>query len=259
MAETKGSNPRGRRANELLSATAAMTLEDAVAIAVDTYVHGEAPWRAVLIAAYEETGDEWAHLAEAVKILLAWNGHADVDSVGMTLFRAWWMALQPRIDLVSKEAVQSGEALSEAARHALLAALDEATQQLIQQYGRLQVPWGEVYRARRGGESWPVGGVAGEAGLVTLRAVNGGEPVDGVSYIESGQSCTTVVMLKQGDVCSYSVVPYGQSEDPDSTHYTDQGRLLFCKGKLKDTWFARERLEEHVASRQVLTVKVAWH
>jgi acyl-homoserine-lactone acylase len=124
----------------------------------------------------------------------------------------------------------------------------------MRQFGRLRVPWGEVYRAKRGEESWPVGGVAGEAGLVTLRAISGAEPVDGVSIIESGQSCTTVVMLKVGDVRSYSVVPYGQSEDPSSPHYTDQGRLLFSKGILKDTWFSRERLEEQIESRQTLTV-----
>jgi acyl-homoserine lactone acylase PvdQ len=49
-------------------------------------------------------------------------------------------------------------------------------------------------------------------------------------------------------------VPYGQSEDPGSPHYTDQGRHLFCQGKLKDTWFSQERLEGHGESRQVLQV-----
>jgi hypothetical protein len=53
-------------------------------------------------------------------------------------------------------------------------------------------------------------------------------------------------------VRSYSVVPYGQSEDPTSLHYTDQGRCLFSEAKLKDTWFSRERLEGHIESRQVI-------
>ena len=97
--------------------------------------------------------------------------------------------------------------------------------------------------------------MAGEAGLVTLRAVGGGEPdEEGVSYIESGQSCTTVVVLEEGDVRSYSVVPYGQSEDPSSPHYTDQGRRLFQESKLKDSWFSRERLQGHIESHQALTV-----
>ena len=59
-------------------------------------------------------------------------------------------------------------------------------------------------------------------------------------------------MLKEGDVRSYSVVPYGQSEASNSPHYTDQGRLLFSEGKLKDTWFSRERLEGHIESQKTL-------
>jgi acyl-homoserine-lactone acylase len=257
MDATDGSNPRGRRANELLAAAEQMTLEDAISIANDTYVHGEAPWRAALLASYEAKKDAVSSppVREAIEILRAWNGHADKGSAGMTLFRAWWLALQPKRDQVPEAEIKQEKSLPKEAQAALLEALVEVSQQLEAQFGRLDVPWGEVYRAKRGDRSWPVSGVAGEAGLVTLRAIHGGEPdADGVSYIESGQSCTTVVMLKKGDVRSYSVVPYGQSEDPGSAHYTDQGRLLFCEGKLKDSWFSRERLEGHVESRQTLTV-----
>ena len=56
----------------------------------------------------------------------------------------------------------------------LLISLSEAVTQLQEQFGRIQVQWGEVYRARRGDESWPVSGVAREGGgrLVTLRVVS---------------------------------------------------------------------------------------
>ena len=254
MADTEGSNPRGRRANALLTAAEGMTLEDAVAIATDTYVDGERPWRTMLLAAYETHGTSWAHLDDAVDILRAWDGHADKEGCGMTLFRAWWVALELRRELVPEQMLDGSQALSEDAAQALLSALDEAGKRLRDQFGRIDVPWGEVYRARRGDESWPVSGIA-VAGLVTLRGIPGGEPTDGVSYIEGGQSCTTVVMLKAGDVRSYSVVPYGQSEDPVSPHYTDQGRRLFSETRLKDSWFSRERLEGHVESRELVAVQ----
>jgi acyl-homoserine lactone acylase PvdQ len=257
MASTDGSNPRGRRANELLSTTARMTLEDAVAIANDTYVHGQEPWRAALLDSYGAQAEAHPHLGEAIEILCSWNGHADRESVGMTLFRAWWLALQPGRDRIPKEVIHGGEPLSKEVQETLLSALAEAVQRLTQRFSTIRVRWGDVYRARRGDASWPISGIAGQAGLVTLRAVNGGEPdPSGISYIESGQSCTTVVMLKKGDVRSYSAVPYGQSEDPASPHYTDQGRLLFSERKLKDTWFSRERLEGHIESRQAL--RVTW-
>ncbi|MBN1138805.1 MAG: penicillin acylase family protein [Anaerolineae bacterium] len=252
MAETDGSNPRGRRANDLLSAITQMTLEEAIAVANDTFVHGHEPWRTALLTAYEALGGD-QEMGQAITILRAWDGRADKESAGMTMFRAWWVALQSAGEPLSGEAVLRAEHPVQAA---LLAALAGAVRQVKGQFGRLDVPWGECYRARRGDQSWPVSGVAGEHGLVTLRAVNGGEPdCHGISTIQSGQSCTTVVMLEPGNVRSYSVVPYGQSEDPDSSHFTDQGRLLFAEEKLKDSWFARERLEGHIESRQTLTIK----
>jgi acyl-homoserine-lactone acylase len=256
MDATDGSNPRGRRANELLAAAERMALEDATAIANDTYVHGEAPWRAALLAAYEaRPGDSTPLLQQAIDILHDWDGHADKEAPGMTLFYAWRLALDGGQDQLPRADIERGATPPGDVQRALLDALTEVAQELQRRFGRLDVPWGEVYRARRGERSWPIDGVANWNGLVTLRAVHGAEPdEEGVSYIESGQSCTTVVMLKRGDVRSYSVVPYGQSEDPDSPHYTDQGRLLFQERKLKDSWFQRERLEGHIESEQTLMV-----
>ncbi|MBI1927382.1 penicillin acylase family protein [Candidatus Poribacteria bacterium] len=250
-------NPRGQRASELLSTIRKMTLEDAIAIANDTYVHGEKPWRDGLLAAYRAKADAYSHLNEAVDILRSWDGHANKESIGMTLFREWWRTLRPRRHLM-EYAVQCGDLLSEKAQNTLLTSLNEAVNNLKTWFGSLQVPWGKVYRARRGEESWPVSGVAGDY-FQTLRLVNGGPDPDenGIYSIQSGQVCTTVVMLKKGDVRSYSVVPYGQSEDLNSPHATDQGRLLFSEGKLKDTWFSRDRLEGHIESQKTLTAVFA--
>jgi acyl-homoserine-lactone acylase len=251
---TERSNPRGRQANERLAAAEQMTLEEAQSIANDTYLNGEAPWRAALLAACESRANE-PSLRQAVDLLRAWDGHADKDSTGMTLYRAWWHALEGKREGLPLEAIERGEPLPGDAQETLVQTLSEVAQELQRRYGRIDVPWGAVHRARRGEQSWPIDGVAEWADLVTLRAVHGAQDEEGVSYGESGQSCTTVVMLQRGDVRSYSVVPYGQSEDPDSPHYTDQGRLLFQERKLKDSWFQRERLEGHVESEQTLTVR----
>jgi len=233
MDRTEGTNSRGRRANALLAAAERMTVEGALVIANDTSVDGERPWRCALLAAYERHGASWTFLEEAIALLRAWDGHADIESVGMTLYHGWWRALKPQRAFLSEPVLRETRPLPAEAARALLAALDGAVRALRARFGRLDVPWGDVYRARRGDQSWPVGGVATEGGLVTLRATGGGEPVDGVSYIEAGQSCTTVVQLKAGDVRSYSVVPYGQSEDPASPHYSDQGRRLFAEITMK--------------------------
>jgi acyl-homoserine lactone acylase PvdQ len=60
------------------------------------------------------------------------------------------------------------------------------------------------------------------------------------------------VLFRKGAVESYSANPYGQSDHPDSPHYTDQAERLFSKRRLKPTWFEREWLEGHIESTTVL-------
>lgn len=90
---------------------------------------------------------------------------------------------------------------------------------------------------------------------MTLRAIGVSDPDEyGISYARNGQSCPTVVFLKQ-PVTSYSAVPYGQSERPDSPHYIDQAEKLFKHKQLKPTWFQKEELLQHLESQKTLKVK----
>jgi acyl-homoserine lactone acylase PvdQ len=75
----------------------------------------------------------------------------------------------------------------------------------------------------------------------------------GVSYGTKGQSCPTLVLLKS-PIESYSAVPYGQSEKPDSPHFTDQGEKLFAKGLLKPTWFSKVDLLKNIESKKSLSL-----
>lgn len=247
MNTTEGANPRGRRASELLAAATGMTLEDAIAIANDHYAHGEKPWREALGRAFE--ADSRDDLREAAEIIRAWDGYARRDAVGVTLFVHWLRALDEDRRAFRPEALSGDDALTPSECDTLLDALALAAAGMRETYGRLDVPWGDVWRGRRGDESWPLSGVSGESGLSTLRAVNGSWEDDGVAYIRAGQLCTTVVMLDPAGVRSYSAVPFGQSEDPASPHYTDQGRLLFAEEKLKDSRYRRAVPDAQVESR----------
>ncbi len=244
-------NPRGQRASMLLASIPHMTLEDAVQVAHDAYVYGATPWLMALFAAWEAHGPTCPYLADSIGALRAWDCRADQDSFGMTLYWAWWRAIPDGDALADR--IYGDERLPDDVQQGLLRAIDEAGAWLRQHFGTLHVPWGTVYRARRGEESWPVsGGVGGRWATVALRNVRGYPDDSGIAYVDFGQSCTTIVMLKKGDVRSFSVVPYGQSDDPRSAHFADQGRELFSAGKLKDTWFARARLEGHVEARRSL-------
>ena len=120
--------------------------------------------------------------------------------------------------------------------------------------GKVVVPWGDIHRAQRGTRSWPVAGFSRE-GIHTLRSVNSQLPDEnGISYVHGGQFCTTVVLLKKDGIVSYSATPYGQSNHAESTHFTDQGELLFSKGRLKPTWYQKEDMLKRVKSKTSLKV-----
>lgn len=230
-----------------------VTEEDALRIATDIQLQGVDVWQQALADAYEAHSEEFENLAEAVEIISKWDRRADIDSVGMTLFFAWWEFSRELSDRIPADRVRARESLSADARQAMLTALREAASYMQKTYGSIRVPWGNVHRFRRGEKSWPLPGVA-KHGLVTLRAVGGRDPDEhGIIYGDHGQFCTTLILLKQ-PVRSYSAFPFGQSEDPDSPHYTDQAEKLYSKGLLKPTWYQKEELLKHIESEKTLNI-----
>jgi acyl-homoserine lactone acylase PvdQ len=52
---------------------------------------------------------------------------------------------------------------------------------------------------------------------------------------------------------SWTVVPLGQSDRPNSPHYDDQAEKLFSNGRMKPTYFLdKEELLKHAESKKVL-------
>jgi acyl-homoserine-lactone acylase len=154
--------------------------------------------------------------------------------------------------------IESRRPLPETGEIALLSALDKAVSYMKEKYASIEGPWGNVMRIRRGEHDVPCssGGPPG-SGMEPLRAVGyEGPDENGKFSARSGQSCTTVVIFRApGKVESYSAVPFGQSDDPNSPHYFDQARELFSKKKLKPTYYNDlEALKANLESKKELDV-----
>ncbi len=236
---------RGRRAVELLESHPKLTIEEATAIVLDAHADRCEKWQAALRKAAtpgnlekSRAGAEADTIQKAVKTLLAWNGVMDQNSVGATLYRGWQMA-------IGKHKLKTDSSAG-----ALLDALGETVAWLQKNYGTMEVTYGQINRIRRGEKSWPFSG--GESGGgQTLRAMAGA--LDGkVFYGHWGQNWTQLVQFKRGSVRSWSATPFGESDNPESPHYTDQAEKLFSPGQLKPTWFQPSELESHVESIKVL-------
>jgi acyl-homoserine-lactone acylase len=248
------SNTRGRRFLEIMEEMdkVQVTEEDALRIATDVKIQGMDVWQQALVDAYKAHSEDFEDLTEAVKIIEEWDHQADIDSVGMTVFLAWWIFGRELGDEIPRRLIQEGKPVPADGQRAMLTALRQAKSYMQKTYGSIRVPWGDVHRLKRGERTWPLAGIS-KHGLVTLRAVSSGDPDEaGVMYARGGQFCTTVIFLEH-PVRSYSAVPYGQSENPDSPHYKDQAEKLFSKGLLRPTWYQKEELMEHIGSKRVLT------
>ncbi len=240
-------NGRSRRALELLSQTSRLTLDDVMRFAVDTYVDGAESWKAALARSARALGED-AALRPALELLGRWSGRMDADSPGATLYQHMRDALAAGPTRVEEDALRAGRTLPADQQRALADALAQAARTLQERHGRLDVPWGDVHRLRRGERSWPLSGGS------VLRAISSDEE-NGVRYGRAGQSWTQIALMRPGAVESYSDTPFGQSDRPDSPHFADQAEKLFSRSRFKPTWFQPDALKGHIVSTTKLVFR----
>jgi len=245
------SNPRGGTALKLLQQTEQMTVEQAMQIALDTSVDGYEKWQQLLSNTYQELQPDYPDLTTAVELILSWNGRADQDNDIAALYRFWRHHCQ-KLFVTFPETGNSSFSMEH--KRLLLIALQQAKAELIRHFGDFKVQWGRTVRLVRGEKTWPVsGGSFGDA-VSTLRAVWGTlSPTDGITYIDGGQSCCMLVILKK-PIESYSILPYGQHDDPHSKYFDDQAEKLFSPGQFKSTYFNKEELMNNLESKLELKV-----
>ncbi len=171
--------------------------------------------------------------AKARDLLLAWDFAADgqhpADSLALLLIRDFMSAEygnRPMPDVAEK--------------------LQAAADHLMQHFGRLDPPMGEVLRLRQGRVDLPLDG-----GSDTLRAATTWKvDPDGRLQLVHGDSFIMWVEWDKGQpVRSQSIQPFGSATNrPDSPHYTDQMQL-FVDHKLKPVHFWRSDVLSHAKQR----------
>lgn len=247
-----GNTARGRYLTRRLQSVSQMTLPDALSLATDCTMDGAKLWLDALFSAFQTHQSTFRQLADAIQILRSWDLQAHRDSLAMPLFWEWFLALPDEDELLSIwNNLLREPKLAEDDQLALLSALKDARDYLLEQWGTLEIPWKHVYQMQRGNAAWGIDGCIG----LTLRVIGGAwEPDENGIYTPNfGQSCPMLVLLKPGAVQSWSALPFGINENPASPHFTDQGQKVFAAGKLKDTHFMAELPADEIESRQTIT------
>jgi len=228
---------RAQRAANLIGTRNAVSLEEMLAFAWDTHVllaeRAVPIFQRIYELRWRELDDPEGHFRHAMKILSEWNRSADTDQVAVALFRTWWLnylRLMPDMppEVVAERLVSPTPQEEEFAMQALA----QAVNSMVREYGRVDVPWGRVHRMKRGQAEFPVSGCDS---LDTLHQVSCERNIGRVWYGDSGDAFIMVVHLSN-PVEAYTMMPFGNSANPDSVHYADQASL-FSKKMFKPAWY----------------------
>ena len=181
------------------------------------------------VTAIDPKGD--ADLAQAQKILRAWDKRADIHDRGAAL-----AALMSQPILFARSNGDPAPAPIDSLR---------ATIKLLKtHFGRLDPEWGQINRIRRGSVDLPIDGAAD-----TYRSVWGKPEPDGTTTADGGDTFIMFVTWdRTGQLRSESIHQFGSATlDAASPHYADQ-TPLFVAMKTKPVWFTEAQLKGHVAA-----------
>lgn len=200
-----------------------------------------------LIAAARHQGGELAR--RAADVLSAWDRKADADSRGAVLFAFW----QQAVDFSNLFAIPWDENSPFATPDGLadprraVAALEAAATKVEAAYGKLDVPWGNVFRLRVDGSDLSANGGADDLGL--FRALWFVPSKDQHFEAIGGESYVAAIEFSH-PVRAMALTTYGNATQPGSLNRGEQLKL-FASKKLRPVWRSRQEIEAHLASHDV--------
>ncbi|HUP67851.1 MAG TPA: penicillin acylase family protein [Sphingomicrobium sp.] len=253
-----GPNFRGEHATQMLKGSSGWTLEKLQAAAYDNYQPGFAQLIPTLIRAYDAlptASPRRRQLGPAIESLRPWNYRWGVDSVPQTVATSWGNAL---VAILHPPAEEDGNLyMARLARDTTdaqkLEALDKAIGDLQRDFGRWQVPWGEVNRFQRisrsikpqfsdQGPSIPVGFGDAHYGSLAALVMRSAKTTRRL-YGTYGNSFVAVVEFGPR-VRAHAITAGGESGDPKSPHFNDQAPR-YASGNLREVYFYPEQLKGH--------------
>jgi acyl-homoserine-lactone acylase len=254
----RGENPRGLHAVEMLHDIHDVTLDSLITAGYDGHLTAFDVLLPPLLAGYDAlpaADPQRAALGEAIAALRGWNRRTSADSVPTAVAIFWGQELVERKGAEARDADEPVydylvDKLTDAER---LAALSAALEKLQRDFGRWQIPWGEISRFQRLTDdivqpyddarlSLPVGFAPSQWGA--LASFDWSKPRKTKKiYGSTGNSFIAAVDFGP-TVHAKALMSGGESGDPTSPHFSDQA-LMFSQGRFRDVLFYPEDVRAH--------------
>lgn len=261
-----GENFRGIHAVRLLKERRDFTLDKLIETAYDPVLPGFEQLIPGLVAAYDGAGPQKDDktLAPAIEALRKWDFRVSKESVAMTLAHYYGehykmhgkvpgsLHIESPGDMTTINYFATGSPPAER-----LAIFRQAVQQLVADFGRWDVPWGDINRFQRltgdieqpfddSKPSLPCGLASGKWGAL---ASFGAKQYKGSKRIYGTSGNSFVAVVEFGPkLKAKSLLAGGESGDPRSPHFYDQAQR-YVDVRFKDVAFYREDVERRAKRR----------
>ena len=165
---------------------------------------------------------------ELLDIIQKWNRKTDIDSQGAGIYGVLYYQLvwNYRDDIQKNNKTIS--------RETLLSALKDVKRYLIDNFGSIDITLGDFQKLVRGDKELPIWGLPDVITAMSSRPYK-----DGKHKVTQGESYIGLVRFNKNGPILESIISFGNSDNPDSDHYTDQMEK-YSKFQTKKMTFDRD-------------------
>lgn len=253
-------NFRGMHAVRVLTGISNLTLDGLIELAYDPQLPGFEKIVPALVHAYDSREPRSGDLGDAIDELRDWDLTVSTESIAMTLAHFYGTALYERgtlpEDMAAASFIEKITALSTLEPQEQVRIFSATIEMLTRDFGRWDVPWGEVNRYQRltgdirqpfndDAASIPIGMASGNWGaLASFKA----RRYDDTKRLYGTAGNSFVAVVEFGDkVRAKSMLAGGQSGNPESPHFDDQAQR-YADRLFKEVAYYREDVEARATS-----------
>ena len=150
-------------------------------------------------------------LFELLDIIQKWDRKTDIDSQGAGIYGVLYYQL---VWNYRDEIQKNNKTIS---RETLLSALRDVKQYLIDNFGSIKITLGDFQKLVRGNKELPIWGLPDVITAMSSRPYK-----DGKHKVTQGESYIGLVRFNENGPILESIISFGNSDNPDSDHYTDK-------------------------------------
>ena len=208
-------NNRSVRLKELIESYDKVSFEDFKTIKYDNSFPEKFSYNFMdinLISEIELNKDH--ELYDMLREIQSWNRKTDIDSFGAGLYGVFYYQLIYNYADDIRKLSANEQPVSE---EIILSALSDTKDYLIKYFEKTKITLGEVQKLVRGDKEIPIWGLPD-----VITAMSSKPYKNGMVNVFAGESYIGLVRFTDDGPIMESIISFGNSDNPDSEHYTDQ-------------------------------------